>query len=80
MKKKSIRVNKVHKAWEDLKKDKRSKYNSNYDKVGKRDIALANSIKFMETGPGGDIEIIFQDDATDEEINKVIEIVEKGIA
>ncbi len=80
MRKKSIKVGKTHKVWEAISKDKRSKYNSKYNKTGKRNITLANSVKFMETGPGGDIEIIFQDDATDEEVNKVLEIIENVIA
>ena len=80
MPKKSVKVSKIHKAWEDLKKDKRSKYNSKYNKTGKKDITLATSIKFMETGSGGDIEIVFQDDVTDEEVNKVLEIVENVIS
>ena len=79
MRKKSIKVNKIHRVWDALREDKRSKYNSKYNKVGKKNDTLATSVKFMETGPGGDIEIVFKDDVTDEEVNKVVEIVEKGI-
>lgn len=80
MRKKSIKVSKVHKAWEDLKLDKRSKYNPKYDKPDKKDDTLATTIKFMVTGHGGDIEVIFKDDVTEEEVNKVVEIIEKGMA
>ena len=64
---------KLEKIWDLLKVERRSTFNIKYRSV---DTSLSLCIKWMERGVGGDIEVIFVADASEEEINKVLDIIE----
>lgn len=65
-------ITKKNTVWKELKKLKRKDFNSKYTTSN---ITLDRCIKYIESGYGN-TEVIFTDDASEEEINKVVQTVE----
>ena len=67
----------------DSKGKKREGVNIEFDQDGRHDhpkeVPLDYAVLFMEKGYGNDIKIVFRDDASEEEINAIMSLVESDI-
>lgn len=66
-------LNKKNKFWKELMKFKRKDYNQKHKNS---DVSLNHCIHHIESGYG-DTNFVFKDDASDDEISKVLEEADK---